>query len=392
MVTRLRYLVDQFESRVRSANLSRSLPFWKEQWIGPLVLAILITVIHFSIAPKHMFWHDLLRRAYYFPIVWVVYQSGLRGGAISSLAISSIFVVHLLTGWGHHLGSQMDQVYDIVGYLAVGFGVGFVVDRARMAAVAVAQREWDVSLRGVISATIHELKKPKTDIRKLANDLSRQYGEGTWEYSLGLRLSRATDRIDELRRDLTGIAKILSSRTIVTKPLEWAQTFSQSRHLGGGFGMMVAKADTANPPPAIWPISSSILDEVTRCLLEDMEAAGQLAGKLDLTVSGRDGALVIECSTLVRPQVNDDLQQCQRPMRGWVRMKLMELTWGRYNGQVHRFDTQHRVGFRLKLVKPRISPRHKPMHPKRPRPSRRIQESYHSPTRRTLLSLTTSVQ
>jgi hypothetical protein len=53
------------------------------KWLGPVLLALIITVCHFSIPPREMFWHDLLRRAYYVSIVWAIYLHGLRGRNVS---------------------------------------------------------------------------------------------------------------------------------------------------------------------------------------------------------------------------------------------------------------------------------------------------------------------
>lgn len=348
----------------------------KKSWLWPLGLVVVITVLHFSIDPYLMFWHDLLRRLYYIPIVWAVYQSGLRGGAVFSIVVGAIFTIHLVTGWGHHLGSQLDQVYDIIGYFAVGIGVGYVVDRARSAAVSVAQREWDISLRGVISAAIHELKRPKSEIRSLADSLVGGSRRGMWEYSIGLRLTRASDRLDDLRRDLAGIAKILASSAIITKPFPWALRFAKSPHLGGSYGFIVAQADGDCPPPPVWPISPQILDEVSRCLLEDFCAHHQSVGVVDLTVSGRDGSLEIEfCSnakTFSKPE--RDGHPAEFP-RGWVRMKLLELTWSRYNGTVARFEEGGRTGFRLTLHRPRVRLSAGRSSFKMTSPARRIQES-----------------
>lgn len=327
-----------------------------KRWIGPLGLTVVITVLHFGIDPQHMFWHDLLRRAYYVPIIWAIYLWGFRGGAITSSVIGTVFTLHLLTGWGHHLGDQIDQVYDILGYIAVGFGVGFVVDRARVVAVAVAQREWDISLQGVLSAAIHELKQPREYVRKLADQMSERSELGMWEYAVSSRLVETGDRIDDLRRDLAGIARILSTRSPVVRPFDWAIEFARTAHLGGLFGLIVVRADTDSPPPSIWPIAPAVLDEIARILLENLDAEAGIAGMADLVIGGTAHRLTIECSCQHHPLQGAETARVRhgeaaiRP----VRQKLLKLIWSRYCGILQHFEEGPRRGIRLTILRPKV--------------------------------------
>ena len=330
----------------------------RNRWIAPLLLMGTITILHFSFDPHEMFWHDLLRRAYYLPILWAVFLYGLTGGMAMSSAVAAIFTIHLLTGWGGHLGSQLDQMYDIVGYLGLGFGVGFIVERTRSAAFALAQHDWEVSLRRVIAAAVHDLKKPCAAVEDHARGLTRNSHADSWEHSIGLRLLAATKQLTDTRQDLAGVARILSTRSVFVEPAAWARHFVADPFLGGRFKFLGITVDSDRPPPSRWPIPGAILDEVTRCLLQESAADQACDGAGRLVVSGARNTLVIEYSdsgdTRSSPACGKSFPS--RQTDGRLREQLMELILSKFNGIVERSNGQGPPGFRLILRTPSLRP------------------------------------
>ena len=199
-----------------------------------------------------------------------------------------------------------------------------------------------------------------------------------WEHAIAVRLKNTLDQFDDLGQDMAGIAKILSSHSLTTKPLDWAFRFAGDPRLGARFGVMVARSDANNPPPAVWHVSPSILDEVARCLLDDLAERTQVSGITDLVVGRNNGSLVIDCSARRAESLGKGLRPGHRhtPDRGRVRTKLLELTWSRYNGVVQHYDKAERTGFRLILDKPKVKrPAGWAMH-ERDVPPKRIRESH----------------
>lgn len=317
-------------------------------WVGAILLTILITVAHFSISTHEMFWHDLLRRAYYLPIVWAVYLSGLRGGAVVSSAVAAIFVIHLLTGWGHHLKSQVDQMYDIAGFLAVGIGVGFVVDRSRRAAVVSAQREWDGELRRLISASVHDLKAPVASTQELCDSLLQGHKLGSWEHSIGVRLQKTVRRLTDVRHDLVGASRILLDRALLTETGAWMQHFVSDSHLGGLHGTIQVKIDTVSPPPAHWPVSPAALEELVRCLIDRIHADGAVPREGDITLSGSSKSLVLQYRTesgwQARPTASLWMYSSSQ-----LRERLIEVLLRRVSGTLEDSGQNGTRGFRIEL-------------------------------------------
>lgn len=330
----------------------------RRSWVGLVLVTALITVAHFTISTHEMFWHDLLRRAYYLPIVWAVYLSGVRGGALVSSAVAAIFVIHLLTGWGHHLKSQMDQVYDIAGFLAVGIGVGFVVDRSRRAAVISAQREWDGELRRLVSAAVHDLKSPVASTQELCDTLLQGNKLGTWEHSIGVRLQKTVRRLTDVRHDLVGASRILLDRALLTETGAWMQHFVSDSHLGGLHGSIQVRTDTASPPPAHWPASPAALDELVRCLIDRVHNDGAVPREGEIILSGSAKSFVLQYRTesgwQARPAVSLWMYSSSQ-----LRERLIEVLLRRVNGVLDDSSQNGTRGFRVELKRAglRIGPR-----------------------------------
>lgn len=339
--------------RARASTRASRFKLWlsipsRRGWAGLALLTALITVAHFTISTHEMFWHDLLRRAYYLPIIWAVYLSGLRGGAIVSSVVAAIFVIHLLTGWGHHLKSQMDQIYDIAGFLAVGIGVGFVVDRSRRAAVVSAQREWDGELRRLISASVHDLKSPISAAQELSDSLLQGHKLGSWEHSIGVRLQRMVRRLTDVRHDLVGASRILLDRALLTETGTWMQHFVSDSHLGGLHGTIQIRIDPVSPPSSHWPVSPTALDELIRCMVDGVHADGAAPREGELTLSGSAKTFVLqyraESGWQARPAAS-----LWRYSSSQLRERLIEVLLRRVNGTVVDSSQDGTKGFRVEL-------------------------------------------
>jgi hypothetical protein len=336
-------------ARVRSEFTHKA----RRSWAGLILLTAAITVAHFSISPHQMFWHDLLRRAYYIPIAWAVYLSGAKGGVAVSAGVSSVFVVHLLTGWGHHLQSQADQLYEIAGFLAIGLGGGYLVDRAREAAVISAQREWDSELRRLIAASAQDLKSPILVTQELTGSLLNEYHLGTWEHSLGVRLRRVERRLDDVRHDLVGAARILFERSLLIETMPWARQFVSSTHLSGPRGSIRIRTLPEYPPPSHWSVPPAALDELVRCLIDRACGEDYSGGGAELVLSGNGSRLTIEFVVDLGRSSARSVSSLKYGSSK-LRDRLVEVLLDRVHGAIESSESGGRGHMRLNLECPKL--------------------------------------
>ncbi len=83
---------------------------------------------------SHEVWvHNLLRRAYYIPIVLAAFQGGVRGGLLASVVVSLTYLPHAFLHLGHLAhsdpGNEVDKAIELVLYNALGVIGGYLSDK-----------------------------------------------------------------------------------------------------------------------------------------------------------------------------------------------------------------------------------------------------------------------
>ena len=91
-----------------------------------IALVAAITALHYLTGTEKAHFHDIYRRLYYLPIVLGGLWFLLRGGLITSLTISVIYMPHVIFQWGHHPASAPEQYLEILLYNVIGFVTGFL--------------------------------------------------------------------------------------------------------------------------------------------------------------------------------------------------------------------------------------------------------------------------
>ena len=94
-------------------------------------LVAAITALHYLTGTEKAHFHDIYRRLYYLPIVLGGLWFLLRGGLITSLVISAIYVPHVIFQWGHHPASAPEQYLEVLLYNVIGFVTGFLTQAER---------------------------------------------------------------------------------------------------------------------------------------------------------------------------------------------------------------------------------------------------------------------
>jgi signal transduction histidine kinase len=192
--------------------------------IAGLVLAI--SALHYLTTLQHGPAHDIYRRLYYVPIVLGGLWFNLRGGIGTAVAVSLLFLPHVLFQWGHHPVSQPEQYLEILLYNGIGGLTGFLSGReqeqTRRARQAAGQLEESyrqlraqadqlleaeeqlrradrLSTLGELSAGMaHEIRNPLGAIRGTAEILKDGVAPGDPRAEFAEILVREVDRLNRV--------------------------------------------------------------------------------------------------------------------------------------------------------------------------------------------------
>lgn len=97
-----------------------------------LISFFLYRTIHLEFMSYDTF-HILLKRLYYVPILYAALRFGLKGGLVTSLAVTLLFAPHATVPLGglSSTGGSVDNLLEILLYNVVGFTTGIMVEVKR---------------------------------------------------------------------------------------------------------------------------------------------------------------------------------------------------------------------------------------------------------------------
>ncbi len=94
-----------------------------------VILILIVTFLHYFTGTEHSQYHGIYRRIYYLPIILAGFWFGIRGGLLSSLTVSVIYLPHILIQWGSDSPIRMEQTLEILLYNVVGLLTGFLASQ-----------------------------------------------------------------------------------------------------------------------------------------------------------------------------------------------------------------------------------------------------------------------
>jgi len=196
-----------------------------------------ITLFHY-LTPLHLpVLHDIFQRLYYIPIIVAAFWFGLRGGLVTSIAVSLMYVPHIVFQWGIGSSLEMEKFLEIVLYNVVGGITGYLSERGeerREELQRIARgleesyrklqsqadliigieeqlrRAERLSALGELSAVLaHEIRNPLGSIRGTAEILKDDYRPGDAKFEFLEILVKETDRLNRVVEDFLQLARPL---------------------------------------------------------------------------------------------------------------------------------------------------------------------------------------
>lgn len=91
-----------------------------------ILLVLIVSFLHYFTGTEHSHHHGIYRRLYYLPIILSGFWYGMRGGVVSGLVISAIYLPHVLLQWENHPAVRLEQLLEILLYNVIGMLTGFL--------------------------------------------------------------------------------------------------------------------------------------------------------------------------------------------------------------------------------------------------------------------------
>jgi len=101
-------------------------------WWGLIAgLVIVISVFHYSTSTMRWQYHLIYMQSYFVPILIGAFQFGLKGGLGTSLAITAIYMPHVMLQWGGFVETNLMRFLQIALFNVIGYVTG-VLSEQRM--------------------------------------------------------------------------------------------------------------------------------------------------------------------------------------------------------------------------------------------------------------------
>lgn len=93
-----------------------------------IIMIIVITLLHYSTIMSKWELHIFYRRLYYIPIILAAFRYRLKGGIITSVAVSILYAPHLILYIRGINITSLNQYFEIILFITIGIITGKLVD------------------------------------------------------------------------------------------------------------------------------------------------------------------------------------------------------------------------------------------------------------------------
>jgi two-component system sensor histidine kinase HydH len=282
--------------------------------IAGLLLAV--TAMHYLTTTQLVNAHDVYRRLYYVPIVLGGVWFALRGGIVTSILASLLYMPHVLFHWQHHPSIALEQYLEIVLYNVIGCLTGFLAERERQQKLRYQKtaetleesyrklreqadqiieiegqlrRADRLSALGELSAGMaHEIRNPLGSIKGTAEILRDGVAPDDPKLEFADILIKEVDRLNKVLEDFLRFARpepVEHGRFSPNKAIEEVLELTRQQALRNRVEVEVVLAEDIEIPGRGEQIQQALLNLVLNAL-QVMPDGGQL--KVSSTVHGNE--------------------------------------------------------------------------------------------------------
>jgi signal transduction histidine kinase len=195
----------------------RGLTAFRKWGAKPTLIVVLIAVITFlhyytrlSAHHLHLFYQNL----YFLPVILAGFWFGLRGGLITSLSITVLYLPFCLINWEGFSPNDANALMEMVLYNVVASILGVLRDQERMRQKRLIEGESLAAMGRAVSCLAHDMKTPLIAIGGFTRQVQRHIDEECRASHDRCRekleiVIKETERLEHMVKDMLDFARPL---------------------------------------------------------------------------------------------------------------------------------------------------------------------------------------
>jgi K+-sensing histidine kinase KdpD len=96
-----------------------------------IILVIVVTLMHYQTAPDAGIQHVIFRELYFIPIILAGFWFGIRGGLVTSLSISFLYLPLILIDTAKFTAHDIGNIMEVLLFNLIGVFLGWLKDREK---------------------------------------------------------------------------------------------------------------------------------------------------------------------------------------------------------------------------------------------------------------------
>ncbi len=120
-----------------------------------IVLVALITLLHFLTGQSQHYYHIVFRELYFLPILLAAFWFGIRGGLLTSAAISAFYLPLVVMHWQQFSPDDLDKSLEVILFNLIAMVMGVLSDREKKR-----EQEKQETILAMAGTIAHELNSP----------------------------------------------------------------------------------------------------------------------------------------------------------------------------------------------------------------------------------------
>lgn len=196
--------------------------------IFPLVIITALTFLHYYVDPHKHLYHNILRRLFYFPIIYAAFKLGFKGGLFFSLLATSFYIPFVIHWCCISPEQKWDAFMEMIIYNLVAIAVGYLADREKKEKEKHKEtsQQLEQSLKilneqqnkliqadrlrslGEISLGVaHEIKNPLSSIKGALEIIKKELPPAFGKHEFFTIIEKEVERLNKLAKDFLNFAR-----------------------------------------------------------------------------------------------------------------------------------------------------------------------------------------